>query len=529
MKHFVLLLFLASVISEDLSAQAKIRKLSSSINHPSINLYAPFISSDANAMLFLSDNAEDNILTPFYTVRETSDWREPQILPKHIHTRLNFLRGYALNADGNRIYYSTIKGPSVGGYDIFFSDLKGTTWTEPVNPGLPLNSKGNDACPSLTPDGNTMYFMRCEKMEQNKAESCKLFRISKKLTGQWEEPVALPDHINTGNSQTPRIMADGETLIFSSDKLSSGKGGMDLYVTKFLDGKWTNPVALDFVNTDKDDQYVSVTALGRYLLKDSQGPKKNELVEYLIPNDLRPKGMMKVEGRVTDPAGQPIACYVAAFDLISGKRVFNGKPNPDGSFLVYLKEGTKYELTIDPEQNNVSYFSKTFDLTTDKIPQVEKVNTVLKPMGKGDELSLELVKFKPYSSDLDMTSSSAELKRLARAINANPQLKFQIQVLLEGYAEDSVQSNPDLTEAVYDSVVYQREDIDSLGQVYTEDSIGVEATYHNNRTLAQAQAIVEQLVSQGVSRDQLTIFGNAIPAMLPDKKKLMVKAVAQAK
>src|SRR5688572_8595201 len=85
-------------ISSGAMAQAKSRKLSTSINHPSINLYSPFISADANALVFISDNAEDNVLTPFYTFRETADWREPKVLPKNIYTRLNFLRGYALSA-----------------------------------------------------------------------------------------------------------------------------------------------------------------------------------------------------------------------------------------------------------------------------------------------------------------------------------------------------------------------------------------------------------------------------------------------
>jgi hypothetical protein len=528
MKHFLFCLAVLVIATPDVSAQAKVRRLSTSINHPSVNLYSPFISADANAMLFISDNTEDNILTPFYTVREATDWKEPQVLPKNIYTRLNFLRGNSLSADGKRIYFSTLKGPSVGGFDIFYSDWKNSAWGEPVNLGMPVNSKGNDACAVVTPDGNAMYFMRCEKMDQQTAGGCKIFRVNRKPNGQWEDAVELPANVNTGNSQAPRIMADGETLIFSSDKLSPNKGGMDLYVTRMQDGKWTNPVALDFVNTAKDDQYVGVAALGRYLLRDSPGTKKNELVEYLIPAELRPKGMMKVEGNVTDPAGQPVtAAYIAATDIRTNKKMFNSKPNTDGSFLLYVKEGAKYELTIDPEQSNITYFSKVFDLTTDKFPQAEKVNAILKSPAPGDELSLELVKFKPNSSQLDMTSSANELKRLSRLITANTSTKFEIQVLLNGYVEDSVQSDPDLTEVIYDSVLYQFEGLDSLGNTFTEDSVAVEATYHNNRTLAQAQAIVEQLASMGVNRDKLTIFGNAIPAVLPENKKLTVKAVVK--
>jgi hypothetical protein len=526
MKYLILVLFALIVATQEICAQAKERKLSTSINHPSLNLFAPFISTDANAMVFLSDNTEDNILAPFYTVREATDWREPQPLPKNIHSRLNFLKGYALSPDGKRVYFTTIKGPGVGGYDIWYTDAKGTGWSEPVNLGLPINTKGQEACPSISADGNVMYFMRCEKMDQNTAQNCKIFRVAKKPNGQWDEPTALPDNINTGNSQTPRIMADAETLIFSSDKMSPNKGGMDLYVTRFESNQWTNPRPLDFINSDKEDQYVSVAALGRYLLKDASGQKRNELVEYLIPNDLRPRGMMKVEGKITDPSGQPVSSYIAAFDLQTGKRFYSGRPAADGTFFLYLKEGTRYELSIDPEQNNLTYFSKTFDLTTDKIPQLEKVTAVLKPLSTGDEISLDAVAFKPATSILE-ASTVGELKKLARIMNANSTATFEMQVLLNGYVEDSIQSDPDLTEIVYDTVVYESHVTDSTGQDIIDDSIAVEPTYHNNRTLKQAEAIIEYLVQQGVSRDRVKAFGNAIQATLPENKKLTIKAVVK--
>jgi hypothetical protein len=525
MKHLISLLIIVTAAFQ-VAGQAKVRKLSTSINHPSLNLYAPFVSTDANAMVFLSDNTEDQILSPFFTVREATDWKEPMMLPKNIHSRLNFLKGYGLSPDGKKLYTSTIKGPSVGGYDIFMSELKGAAFTEPVNVGAPVNSKSHEACPSFTPDGNTMYFMRCDQMEQNKAGGCKIFRIAKKPNGQWEEAVEMPANINTGNSQSPRIMADSETLIFSSDKRSPNKGGMDLYVSKFRNGNWTDPIAMDFTNTDKDDQFVSVSALGRYLLRDSQGPKKNELVEYLIPEDLRPRSMMKVEGKVTDATGGIIPAYISANDMATQKRFFNGRPNADGSFMLYLKEGSKYEFSIDPEQSNVTYFSKAFDLSSEKIPQSEKVFATLKPLAAGDEIQTDLIRFKPYTSELDLATSTGELKRVVRLINANPDFKFQVNVQLNGYVEDTLKSNPDLTEVLIDSVIYEYNGVDSLGQPSTEDSLAVKTLYHNNRANAQAKAVVEYLTAQGVNRDRLAFTGTAVPGIVPENKKLLIKLIS---
>jgi hypothetical protein len=509
-------------------AQAKIRRLPGIINHPSFNLYAPYISHDGNALLFVSDNGEDRALTVSYTARE-NDWSEPVELPKNVNHRLVYLKGFSLSADGKKMYFTSTKSPVVGGYDIMISELKGKAWTEPQNFMFPINSKTNEGCPSVTVDGNAVYFMRCEKMDQRTAGGCKLFRADKKANGQWEEPKELPSNINTGNSQTPRIMADSETLVFSSDKMGSTKGGMDLYVTRFNNGTWTDPMPLDFVNTAQDDQFVSASALGRYLIKEAPGSRKNsELVEFLFPDELRPKGMMKVEGKIADENGSAFPAYITIIDLTNSKRVYSGRPAADGSYFVYIREGSKYEFSVDPEQSKITYFVKQFDLTTDKIPQREKINVVLKQPVPGDELPLDGIQFKPFTSQLEPASES-EMKKLVRLIKANPQLNFEIQVMLNGYEEDSVRSSDDLTQVLVDSIKTQMDDIDSLGQLYKRDTIVTRTLYHNNRTQLQAESIVEYIAKSGIDTTNVKTLTNAIPAVLPENRKLTVKAVARGK
>ena len=523
MKKTFLMLSMCLILLVGANGQAKTRKFSSIINHPSVNTFAPLISADGNMIMLITDNAEDNALAPFFALRENNDWTEPVLLPKSVNTRLNFLYGFGINADGRKLYVSTLKMPSVGGFDLWVSDLKGKTWSDPQNMGAPINTKSNEACASLTTDGNTMYFMRCDKMDQQKADNCRLMVVRKKSNGQWEEPTELPASINTGNSQTPRIMADGETLIFASNKMSGGKGGMDLYVTRLKNGSWSTPVALDFVNTAADDQYVSASGLGRYLLKDTKGARKNEIMEYLIPGELRPRGMMKLEGKVADAAGAPTGAYITITDINNGKATYTGRPNADGSFLVYLMEGTTYEMAVDPEHSDFSFFSRAFDLTSDKIPQSERVDVVLKQIRNGDELALEQVRFKPNSSELE-SSSKKELQRLGRIIKNNPAMKFEIQVLFSGYAEDSTRSSPDLTEVVLDMIPTQVNEIDSLGQIYKKDTVMTRTRYNNDRTVAQAQAIISFLVSDGAKPDNLTYFVNAIASPAPENRKLTIRA-----
>ncbi|HOO11169.1 MAG TPA: hypothetical protein PKW06_14620, partial [Cyclobacteriaceae bacterium] len=314
---------------------------------------------------FVSDNNDENQLTLFHTTKKDAvNWKEPVKMPKTVNNRLTFLRGFALSADGKAMYLSSLKSGGLGGFDILVSELRGTYWAEPVNLGLPINSSGQEACPSLAPDGSALYFMRCEKMDQKNASGCKILVSHQSRLGKWEEPVELPGYINTGNSQAPRILGDGETLLFSSDQFPQNKGGMDLYLTRYDGSNWSRPVPLSFANTAMDDQYVSASYLGRYLLKDQPGPRTSEIVELLFPPGLKPKALVKIDGTVTG-LENPSSPYIAAFDLKDQRRVYNGRPDKDGAFTLYLPEGARYDLSVEPEKDNYTFYSKTYDFTSD--------------------------------------------------------------------------------------------------------------------------------------------------------------------
>ncbi|MEJ1236753.1 hypothetical protein WBG78_01410 [Chryseolinea sp. T2] len=525
LRSFALVL-LALSVSFFSDAQVQSRKLPGIINHPSFSLYAPFISFDGNALLFISNDGEDGSLIVSYTSRET-DWVQPVPLPKHLSHRLIYLPGFALNAGGKKMYFSAAKAPVIGGYDIMYSELKGSTWGEAQNFLMPINSKSNEGCPSFTTDESAIYFMRCDKMDQKSASGCKLFSSKKKGNGQWEEPIELPASINTGNSQTPRIMADNETLIFSSDKMPGNKGGMDLYVSKLVNGTWSAPVALDFTNTSRDDQFVSVAALGRYLLRDVPGSRNNnELVEFLLPASIKPKSVMKVEGFVKDPSNGIVPSYISVVDRTSNKRIYRGRPAADGSYLFYIPEGSVYEFDVDPEQSNWTFFSKAFDLTTsDKIAQRERVNITLRQPVADDEIPLDMVSLRAGTGGTLDVAASDELKRLVRVSKANAQLSFEIQVSMTGYAEDSVRTNPDLTEVRMDTIKLQSVTGDST--VAPQDSLKFRTVYHNDRTPAIAQQIMTFITSQGGDAQRFTYKTAALPASTPGEKKFLVKAVAK--
>lgn len=560
-----LALLITTLISFLGFGQAKLRKLPSTINHPAINVYSPYISLDGNSLVYISDNSDENQLTMFYTVKKDAvNWKEPVMLPKTVNNRLNFLGGFALSADGKTLYISSLKSGGLGGFDILVSPLKGTVWAEPVNLGLPINSREHEACPSFTPDESTLYFMRCGKMDQRSASDCRIFVSKKSRLGRWEEPIELPSYINTGNSQSPRIMGDGETLLFSSDQFANNKGGMDLYMTRLNGSEWSKPMPLDFANTPKDDQYVSAAALGRYLLKDQPGQRSSEIVEILFTDDVKPKAVVKMEGSVAG-ISNPGSPYVAVFNQKTQINIINSRPDKNGDFTFYLKEGARYDVSVEPETDEYTFYSKVYDFTGDRIPMFEQMNATLKPVTKGTEIELA-IDFRPYTSQI-AESSGQELRRLARLVKGNSNHKFSIDVTLAGYVSDSIKSSPDLTQVQIDTIHFTIEKqipdtvkLDSLLMVMNKydsvkninpdstsvsndayfkyqidsirltafktievDSIGLKYTYHNDRTEMQANAILDYLIKAGGSAQNIKLTYNATPEAIAEKRKTIVK------
>ena len=520
-KYFVMknaLAVLLMLISVTAYNQVKPRKLGNTLNNPSFNYWAPYISLDGNTVIFQCDYTEDNTPAPFISVRQGVDWKEPILIPKKFVANA-FLKGYTLSADGKTMYSTTTYNSTTGGFDIFIVRFNGTTFTDAISIGAPINSSGHDASPTFSADGNQIYFMRCAKMNANEAEGCKLF-TAKKRNGIWETPTELPPSINAGNSQMPRMLADGQTLLFASNMHKPSKGGMDLYMTRLVDNQWSAPVNLDFVNTKGEDIYASASSVGMSLLRDSPGDRKSELVEYFFPADIKPKAVMRVIG-VVDGLTDLTKANINIINLNSKQILNTPQADAKGNFTAYIPEGNLYGLFVEAPTENFKYFMKRFDLTAgNKVQNFERVSASLKLLGPGDEMELTTVSFNSFSSEINPISI-IELQKVAKMMKGNPAINFNIDVALFGYLKDSIQTK-ELTEPLPDTVVYQKEfQVDSV-TIEMRDSTAIEYLYHNDRTKKQAQSIVDFLVRQGAKPDKISITTKAVEELVAEKRKTVV-------
>lgn len=190
-----------------------------------------------------------------------NSWSTPKTILRHERYGYN---DPFLSPDENRLYFisqRTLDGKSnKQDYDIWYAEKIKDGWSEPINAGSNINTKGNEYYISFTNDG-TMYF------SSNKNGSSFDIYASKFVGGKFQKPIPLSDSINTSNYEADVFVDPGETYIIFCARRPDGFGRGDLYISfKNTDGMWTKSINMgEKINTKGHELCPFVSKDGKYL------------------------------------------------------------------------------------------------------------------------------------------------------------------------------------------------------------------------------------------------------------------------
>lgn len=157
----------------------------------------------------------------------------------------------ALSYDGTKMLLTKISNFDA---DIMISNFEARRWSKSENLGKPVNSKFFESHGSFSPDGKTLFFTSNRKESLGGMD---IFYSELDDKGNWSEPKNMGPDINTPlNEDTPFMCRDGVALFFSSQGHET-IGGYDIFYTvKDEEGNWTKPVPLPYpLNTTDDDLF----------------------------------------------------------------------------------------------------------------------------------------------------------------------------------------------------------------------------------------------------------------------------------
>lgn len=187
-----------------------------------------------------------------------------------------------LSPDGKRLYFTrandslNIGGPRDKG-DIWYSELGADgIWGVPVNIGEPINDDVHNSMLGFSPDGSIMFLNKERRMPGGLVTNDGI-AYSVYSGGTWSKParVSVDYFLNKSNQQSGSISADGSLMVLSL-KAYASRGEEDIYISSYVDGKWTQPKNLgSVINTERQEMtpYLSPDKKSLYFSSNGHGGK----------------------------------------------------------------------------------------------------------------------------------------------------------------------------------------------------------------------------------------------------------------
>ncbi|MCK5793808.1 MAG: OmpA family protein [Anaerolineales bacterium] len=221
------------------------------INYTHQKTYKPVISHDLTTMAYMGQN-------PFYrgiyvAVKEDNDlWSKPLGINVSVVSEGN-MDVVGLSSDGKEMLFAVSDEFTS---NIYMSVYENERWNPALSLGKPINSRYFESHATFSPDNRSIYFTSNRNASMGGMD---IFRSDLQEDESWAEPVNLGENINTVlNEETPVISPDGKRIYFSSQGHNS-IGGFDVFYSEVQDdGSWGEPVNLGYpLNTTDDDFTIS--------------------------------------------------------------------------------------------------------------------------------------------------------------------------------------------------------------------------------------------------------------------------------
>jgi outer membrane protein OmpA-like peptidoglycan-associated protein/tetratricopeptide (TPR) repeat protein len=189
---------------------------------------------------------------------------------------------------------------------------------DPINIGPGINTENPEYFPTITVDGETILFTRRipDGRVQGRFKEQEDFFVSQLSSKVWQTAVPMPTNVNTVNNEgAPTIAADGRTLIFvgCADQFGSygdnrgGRGSCDLFITKKLGARWTDPENLPgTLNTIHWETQPSLSSDGKtlYFIRGIRGRNATNNSDIYVSH-LQPNGEWSTAERLPDHINTP--------------------------------------------------------------------------------------------------------------------------------------------------------------------------------------------------------------------------------
>ncbi|MDR1341378.1 MAG: hypothetical protein LBK58_15195 [Prevotellaceae bacterium] len=277
-----------------------------------------------------------------------------------------------LTYDAQTLYFSA-NLPGSRGFDIFYSKRNGDSWSKPVSLSPVINTEKDEISPSLSADNLTIYFTR-----NGLENDCYNIYTSETDISGWSVPHILPVPVSTGCEKYVHVSPAGETLLFSTDRLSEKKKKKyNIFHSELIDKNiWTPPSPID--NTAKEYNEFTPAVDYRnskiFVTKGGFDSLKYSIYSY---NATLAKPYTVLKGTVKDETGKPAGVEITVRDASTAELYGRSESNPaSGEYTVVLPNNGLYNINY-AVKNGSQQFENINTLNNSQAQMIRKDITLI--------------------------------------------------------------------------------------------------------------------------------------------------------
>jgi outer membrane protein OmpA-like peptidoglycan-associated protein/Tol biopolymer transport system component len=420
--------------------------------------FAPTFTADGKTMIFSSTRGAGHAGGYSHLYQShlvDGKWSSPE--PLHaVNSQFNDETPF-LSADGKILLFASDRDGSVEiprdaegrvrvSFDIYLAQWDGKTWANP-KPIHEINTQWNEKSPAMSRDGRWLFFSSWPFGDMKRS---RIRVLDLKNNGNTIED--LPPQINSGNQETAFVPGEDNTKYYFSSRRPGGKGGWDIYQTRFENGVWAEPTPVPGnVNTEGHDAFLAVSG-GNYFISSTFTPDKTDYDLNIEPLPETPKAIAK-------PAPKPMEKPVVAVkkpevknkhwavqlidadtrEKIGGHvklEVLEADSEKDSAYTIEQNGGAEHAISLDAPKNvsesevvrltgkSNGYLPGTEDTAVSQLEEGVFL-LPLKKLQKNASLNVRSIYF-DFDSARIKKSSEPSLKMILDFLKQHPKAQFEI-------------------------------------------------------------------------------------------------------
>ena len=380
-----------------------------------------FTSSRSGGFSNKIDDRTGETFTDLYSskLNKKGKWSVPLILPEPVNSEGNE-GSVALNKRGTTMYFTKcdVQKKKALGCNIYVSKRKGKIWGAPTLLQIKVDSNTTLGHPTINEDESILIFSSDLRGGYGGKD---LWIVKQQKRGKWSDPVNLGPAVNTkGDEMFPFLHSDG-TLYFSSTG-HIGMGGFDIFKsTPDENNSYSSITNLKYpVNSSGHDFGMIIENSGErgYLTSDRKGGKGgDDIYQFELP-----PLVLALKGVITDSKSGAILTNTKVVLSSSEGVAIETKTDNTGSYNFKLDPLLSYEIlaTLD------GYLNKKMTETTVGIDEnkVFIVDLIMDPVKK--EIVLPKIEYDFAKWNL-RDKSISDLDMLAESLSDNPNVVIELK------------------------------------------------------------------------------------------------------